>query len=163
MISKFNEFVNESKKTELSKGDQVKVTNISTLDTKAKKYQGKIGVVTGVSGDYVQVKIDSSKGGEVEFRTSELEKVNEGVLNETKSHDKLVQTMLNLEDKFYNSVLAALKKAYPVGSYSMGEDWYPGNSDKLERANDIINKLIELGYVKLEDPDNPEESLIMYK
>lgn len=47
------------------------------------------------------------------------------------------------------------------GRYIMGEDLYPGISEEHETANEIINNLIDAGYLRFEDNDYPEGDIIL--
>jgi ribosomal protein L21E len=62
------------------KGDRVKVKN-NVKDNIGKKYTGKSGTVFGIDGNYVRVKVDQAKSGEVEFHKNELDIISED-LNE---------------------------------------------------------------------------------
>ena len=156
MIKSFEDFVNESNNQETNER-YTREDRKRDMEQEVEDLQTKLKKVT-----------NSRERGIIQHQIKELTyRLEQGLyeMNEDndKVHSPLVKKMVKLQDAFYKSLVKEIKKVYPPGNYSMGEDWYPGYGTDYEIANDLVNELIERGYLELEDPKNPEESLIKYK
>lgn len=172
MIESFEDFVNESKKPKIEvsvrhareAGDAFKDTPYSKQGkmTATNMFQFKKAEDAEEFAeylmDYVGIPEDEITGYNLDESYLQLNEDN------TRSHNALVKKMAKMQDAFYKSLVAEIKKVYPPGNYSMGEDWYPGlEGGDFNTANNLVNTLIEKGYIKVDNPSDPSESLIKYK
>jgi hypothetical protein len=91
--------------------------------------------------------------------------INESADVNYKKWKKFINELISAKDE--KSQLKIFKQYNPDGVY--GEDFYPGPiSDKwydenMPKANDILDNLIEKGYMKYENDDEPEGNIIYVK